>query len=336
MIKPSSIAKLAVALLLLVGCATEVAHAQDVSARAWVLTDAKSGEYLAGENASARLPMASTTKIMLALVALQEVGLNREVTVSWEAASLAKPPYSNVGLAAGDVLSVRALLEATMISSGDDAAYALAEHLGGGSVDDLLDKMNREAEAFGLEDTHFENPVGFDASGQYSSARDLAQMTHLAMGYPEFRELVSTTYATISTRDRKIPLTTTNDLLFTYLPATGVKTGTTPEAGQLRSAKETPEVPLGLCRTGSQGGSQRFTSSCYSRTMVTGQWACRTTESDTLPMSALLILPCPLLPITINPAPISWARVTISSSALPSLRCLSLTVPPESSILLTC
>ncbi len=196
-----------------------------------MLTDARRGEYLAGENASARLPMASTTKIMLALVALQEADLDKEVTVSREAAAFAKPPYSNVGLVAGDVLSVRELLEATMISSGDDAAYALAETLGDGSVDDLVEKMNREAETFGLEDTHFENPVGFDASEQYSSARDLAQMTRLAMGYPEFREMVSTTYATISTRDREIPLTNTNDLLFTYQPATGVKTGTTPEAG---------------------------------------------------------------------------------------------------------
>jgi D-alanyl-D-alanine carboxypeptidase (penicillin-binding protein 5/6) len=230
-IKPSNIAKLALALALLLGYATDVAHAQDVSARAWVLTDARRGEYLAGENASARLPMASTTKIMLALVALQEADLDKEVAVSWEAAAFAKPPYSNVGLAAGDVLSVRELLEATMISSGDDAAYALAESLGEGSVDDLVDKMNREAESFGLEDTHFENPVGFDASEQYSSARDLAQMTRLAMGYPEFREMVSTTYTTISTRNREIPLTNTNDLLFTYPPATGVKTGTTPEAG---------------------------------------------------------------------------------------------------------
>jgi D-alanyl-D-alanine carboxypeptidase (penicillin-binding protein 5/6) len=168
---------------------------------------------------------------MVALVALGEANLEEEVTVSEEAAAFATPAYSNVGLLAGDVLSVRELLMATMISSGDDAAYALAEYLGDGSVQRFVEKMNREAEAFGLEDTRFENPVGFDARDQYSSARDLAQMTHRAMGYREFREMVSITYATISTQDREIPLTNTNDLLFTYPPATGVKTGTTPAAG---------------------------------------------------------------------------------------------------------
>jgi D-alanyl-D-alanine carboxypeptidase (penicillin-binding protein 5/6) len=177
------------------------------------------------------LPMASTTKIMVALVTLQEADLDEEVTVSEDAAAFARPPYSNVGLLPGDVLSVRELLMATMISSGDDAAYSLAEHIGGGSAQGFVDEMNRETEALGLDDTRFENPVGLDARDQYSSARDLARMTRQAMGYPESREMVSTTYATISTNDREIELVSTNDLLFTYPPATGVKTGTTPGAG---------------------------------------------------------------------------------------------------------
>ncbi len=235
MTKASNTAKLVAALALILGCGADVAGAQeeapDVAARAWVLTDVRSGEYLAGENASARLPMASTTKIMVALLTLQEADLEEEVTVSEEAAAFARPPYSNVGLLPGDVLSVRELLKATMISSGDDAAYALAEHLGDGSAQGFVEKMNRETEALGLENTRFENPVGLDARDQYSSARDLARMTRKAMGYPEFREMVSTTYATISTHDREIELVSTNDLLFTYPPATGVKTGTTPAAG---------------------------------------------------------------------------------------------------------
>ncbi len=239
MIKTSNTAKLvaalALALILQYGVAPcaraqEVAE-PEVAARAWVLTDVRSGEYLAGEEASARLPMASTAKIMVALVALRGADLEEEVTVSQEAAAFATPAYSNVGLLPGDVLSVRELLMATMISSGDDAAYALAESLGDGSVDDFVGRMNGEAEALGLEDTSFQNPVGLDARGQYSSARDLAEMTRLAMRYPEFREMARTTYASISTQDREIPLTNTNDLLFVYPPATGVKTGTTPAAG---------------------------------------------------------------------------------------------------------
>ena len=144
----------------------------EVAARAWVLTDLHSGETLAGKDASERLPTASTTKIMVALVALERGNLDEEVTVSPEAAAFATPAYSNVGLVSGDVLSVRELLMATLISSGDDAAYTLAEHLGGAAgVDGFVAQMNREAERLGLEDTHFENPVGFDARGHYSSAR---------------------------------------------------------------------------------------------------------------------------------------------------------------------
>jgi serine-type D-Ala-D-Ala carboxypeptidase (penicillin-binding protein 5/6) len=239
-IETSNTAKLvaALALVLVLQCvvisgarAQEAAAEPEVAARAWMLADVRSGEYLAGEDASARLPMASTTKIMVAVVALEEADLAEEVTVSQEAAAFATPAYCNVGLLPGDVLSVRELLMATMVSSGDAAAYALAESSGDGSIDDFVEMMNGEAEALALEDTHFENPIGLDARGQYSSARDLAEMSRLAMRYPEFREMVATDYATITTQDREIPLTNTNDLLFTYPLATGVKTGTTPAAG---------------------------------------------------------------------------------------------------------
>src|SRR3712207_2852529 len=228
----------ALALALVVQCGLSPhAQAQDgagepeISARAWVLTDIRSGEYLAGEGASARLPMASTTKIMVALVALEEADLDEEVTVSQEAAAFARPPYSNVGLLPGDVLSIRELLMAAMISSGDDAAYAMAESLGDGSVEAFVEKMNEEAEALRLEDTSFQNPIGLDIRGQYSSARDLAEITRQAMRYPEFREMVATDYATITTHDREIQLANTNELLYIYPLATGVKTGTTPAAG---------------------------------------------------------------------------------------------------------
>ena len=229
---------LAFALVLLPGAAgaqggAPSAAPPEVAARAWVLTDLRSGEALAGEDASARLPMASTTKIMAALVALKRGDLDEEVTVSREAAAFATPAYSNVGLVPGDVLSVRELLMATLISSGDDAAYALAEHLGGvAGVDGFVAQMNREAERLGLPDTRFENPVGFDARGHHSSARDLAEMARLAMGHAEFREWVATEHASASTPYREIPLANTNELLFSYPPATGVKTGTTPAAGE--------------------------------------------------------------------------------------------------------
>ena len=233
----------ALALVLGVQVGTGAAYAQgareaaepEVAARAWALADLRSGEYLAGENPSKELSIASTTKIMSALVVLKLGNLDEEVTVSEDAAAYATPAYSNVGLLPGDALSVKELLMATLISSGDDAAYALAEHVGGGGqagVDRFVAEMNEEAKALGLEDTHFENPVGFDARGHYSSARDLASMAELAMQNPEFRKIVSTDYAIIYTPYREIPLANTNELLFSYGPATGIKTGTTPAAGE--------------------------------------------------------------------------------------------------------
>lgn len=202
-----------------------------VAARAWTLMDIRTGEFLVGESGDERLPMASTTKIMLALVVLEEANLDEEVVISQDAASFAVPLYSNVGLFPGDTVSVRELLMASMISSGDDAAYALAEHLGDGSVEQFMEMMNRKADELSLGNTHFENPVGFDDEEHYSSARDLAKMARLAFQHPEFREIAATAEATISTQDRVIPLVNTNELLFTYAPTTGVKTGTTPAAG---------------------------------------------------------------------------------------------------------
>jgi serine-type D-Ala-D-Ala carboxypeptidase (penicillin-binding protein 5/6) len=145
-----------------------------VAAGAWALTDLQSGEFPGREDASARLPMASTTKIMAALVTLKGGNLDEEVIVSRRTAAFATPANSNDGLVVGDSLSVRELLMATLISSGDDAAYVLAEHFGGGGeagVEAFVEELNREAERLGLNDTRFENPVGFDARGHHTSAR---------------------------------------------------------------------------------------------------------------------------------------------------------------------
>lgn len=207
-------------------------EAPDAAASAWALVDAESGERLAGENVSEELPMASTTKIMTALVVFEEgVGLDEEVTVSAEAAEYARPPYSNVGLREGETLTVRELLKAAMLESGNDAAYALADHVGGGT-EGFVEMMNRYARELGLKESSFENPVGLDDPDHHSSARDLSRMARLALSYPELREIVDTPSATIDTQaGRTIPLQSTNELLATYPPATGVKTGTTPAAG---------------------------------------------------------------------------------------------------------
>jgi D-alanyl-D-alanine carboxypeptidase (penicillin-binding protein 5/6) len=208
-----------------------------LNAGSWALIDADTGLYLAGKDPDKRVSIASTTKIMVALVALDEgVNLDEQVTVSEDAASYAGSIYSNIGLYPYDRVSVRDLLTAALVPSGTDAVFALSEHLGDGSVDEFVAKMNDKAKELGLKNTHFANPAGIDAEGNYSSAKDLAKITREAMKYPEFREIVNMPEATISTQDRKIHVVTTNLLVlpnsgYDYGPATGAKTGTSAQAG---------------------------------------------------------------------------------------------------------
>ena len=211
--------------------------APKLNAGSWTLIDADTGLYLAGKDPDEQVPIASTTKVMVALVALDEgVDFDEQVIVSEDAASYAGSIYSNVGLYPYDRVSVRDLLTAALIPSGTDAVYALAEHLGDGSVDEFVAKMNDKAKELGLENTHFETPAGIDARGDSSSAADLATITREAMEHPEFRNIVDDPQATISTQDRKIEVFTTNLLVlpnsgYDYGPATGAKTGTSPQAG---------------------------------------------------------------------------------------------------------
>ena len=211
--------------------------APKLDAGSWALIDADTGLYLAGKDPDKRVAIASTTKIMVALVALDEgADLDERVTVSEDAAAYAGSVYSNVGLYPYDTVSVRDLLTAALVPSGTDAVYALAEHLGDGSVDEFVGKMNDKAKELGLENTRFENPAGIDARGNYSSAADLAKLARTAMKHPEFRDIVVQPEATISTQDREIDIVNTNLLVvpnsgYDYGPATGMKTGTSLKAG---------------------------------------------------------------------------------------------------------
>ena len=210
-----------------------------LNATSWALVDADTGLYLAGKNPDRRLPVAATTNIMTALVALEEANLGEKVAISGQAERFVGLTYSNIGLIEGERLSVRELLEAALIPSGTEAVYALSEHLGGGSVDVFVENMNQEADSMGLKNTHFENPAGLDASGHYSSARDLAAMTRAAMEYPAFAEIVDTEKSTVSTQNREIEFFNTNNLLYAYEQADGVKTGTSPQAGPCLVASAT-------------------------------------------------------------------------------------------------
>jgi serine-type D-Ala-D-Ala carboxypeptidase (penicillin-binding protein 5/6) len=239
--------------------------APKLDAGSWALIDADSGLYLAGKDQDKQVPIASTTKIMVALVALDEgLNLDEKVTVSEDAAAYAGSVYSNVGLYPYDQVSVEDLLTAALVPSGTDAVYALAEHLGDGSVDEFVGKMNGKAKEMGLKNTHFENPAGIDDPKNYSSASDLAKIARAAMEYPEFRKIVAEPEATISTQDREILVVNTNLLVvpnsgYDYGPATGIKTGTSLQAGAclVASAESGDESYIAVILDGA-GDLQRF------------------------------------------------------------------------------
>jgi D-alanyl-D-alanine carboxypeptidase (penicillin-binding protein 5/6) len=202
-----------------------------LNVRSWALVDADTGLYLAGKNPDKRLPIASTTNIMTALVTLDEANLGEKVAITGESERFVGSVYSNIGLIEGEQLNVRELLKAALIPSGTEAVYALSDHLGSGSVDAFVEDMNQKADSMGLRNTHFENPAGLDARGHYSSARDLATIATAAMEYPTFADIVDTEQDTITTQNRKLEVFNTNDLLYVYEEATGIKTGTSPDAG---------------------------------------------------------------------------------------------------------
>jgi D-alanyl-D-alanine carboxypeptidase (penicillin-binding protein 5/6) len=202
-----------------------LASAPQVSGRAYLVENATTDDVVAQMNASDRVPIASITKLMTVLVTLEHAHLDDIVTVSGSAAATGE---STINLAPGDQLTVRELVEAALIQSANDAAVALADHVGGGSRSAFVALMNAKARELGLRDTHFANPDGLDEEGHYSSARDVTRLARVAMRSAVVRDIVRRTEATISGGRR---LETWNDLLYTFPGLLGVKTGHTSGAG---------------------------------------------------------------------------------------------------------
>lgn len=180
--------------------------------------------------ADKRLSPASLTKVMTALIVLEEYRPAQVVTVGKYAA---QATGSRLRLRTGDRFSVEALLTATLIASANDACAALAE-FNAGSIDAFVEKMNERARLLGLANTHFSNPCGFDAPGHYSSASDLARIAHAALTHPKFADLVAKPDAEIATTDgkRRFHFRNKNALIGSYAPAVGVKSGYTDGAGR--------------------------------------------------------------------------------------------------------
>lgn len=219
-----------VAALFCVGFFSSSASEPALSARSAILVDAESFAVLYEKNADEKLPMASTTKIITALTAILNGDEDEVVTVS---ANAAGTEGSSVYLEVGERISLKELLFALMLESGNDAAVAIAEHISG-SVDGFAALMNETLKKIGAENTNCVTVNGLDAPEHYTTARDLALITRYALKWELFKELVSTQTKSVSfsgSSDGRM-LVNHNKLLKSYEGATGVKTGYTKKSGR--------------------------------------------------------------------------------------------------------
>ncbi len=197
-----------------------------VRARGAVVLDVESDHVLASRNADARLAPASLTKMMTALVALDHAPLTETIRATEQ--SRAEPTI--IGLEPGDTLPLEQMLYGLMLNSGNDAALAIAETIGGGSIERFVGWMNDRAQTMGLKNTRFANPNGLDQMGHYSSARDLAEIARAVMAEPTLARIVGTQRVTYDGPPLYV-FFNSNPLLGQYEGLDGIKTGFTDDAG---------------------------------------------------------------------------------------------------------
>ncbi len=196
-----------------------------VSAENAIVLDAATGRVLYEKSADERGLIASTTKIMTALLVCEQCNVLDRMRIPKEAVGI---EGSSLYLKEGEVLTIQELLYGLMLHSGNDAAVALAIYCGG-TVEGFVELMNDKAHLLDLKDTHFENPNGLDSPGHYSTARDMAKLTAYAMKNPIFSKTVSTKTVNITNRS----LRNHNKLLWLVEGTDGVKTGFTKAAGRI-------------------------------------------------------------------------------------------------------
>ena len=198
-----------------------------LNAKAWVVVDARTGEPLAGHAENRHLPMASTTKMMTAYLAIKRLPLGKKVKAGDYQGD---PAESLMGLEAGQMVSVRDLLYGLMMLSGNDAAVTLAEAVSGSEAQ-FVRLMNRTASRLGLDDTHYNNPVGLDGPSHYTSAADLASLGRDVMEIPRLRKIAGSRMAKLTSYNPPLVIETTDSFLRDNAWARGIKTGHTLKAG---------------------------------------------------------------------------------------------------------
>ena len=215
--------------VLTVYASSSVAEELKVSARSAALYQPDTGRFIFTKNHKRRMHMASTTKIMTALLALEQtddLSLKVEIDKSAEGVE-----GSSAYLKAGELVTMRELIYALLLQSANDAAVAIAVEISGG-IDEFAELMNDRAKEIGLEDTHFTNPHGLDDEQHYTTAHDLAIIAAEAMKNEDFCSVASTYKKTITDGERRRTYINHNKLLKRYEGAIGVKTGFTDESGR--------------------------------------------------------------------------------------------------------
>ncbi len=190
---------IAIAITLLFCLTIIIADTPEIHSKAAILINADSGQVLYSQNENQALPIASTTKILTALIILENADLNASITTS---ANFTNPGGSHIAIDREETLLIKDLLYALLVESANDAAVALAEGEAG-SVEAFVEKMNARAAELGAQNSHFANPHGLDAEGHAVTAADLAIIAAAAMQNPTFREMVKTKRYTIAPTNKK-------------------------------------------------------------------------------------------------------------------------------------
>jgi D-alanyl-D-alanine carboxypeptidase len=203
-----------------------------LTAERWITYDANVDVVLASWNANDRAPMASVTKVMTAIVVLENEDLGTVVTIPSFATGARG---SRAGLVAGELWTVSDLLIAMIVRSGNDAALSLAYFVGGESISSFVSMMNAKASALGMTNTRFANPNGLDADEHYSTARDLLTLIIASQEYPDIQRISRIRLVSMpeDPNGKSRTFTTTNMLLGSYPGVTGLKTGDTPQADKV-------------------------------------------------------------------------------------------------------
>ena len=199
-----------------------------VNAKCAIAMEKQTGNILFEQNAYEIVPMASTTKIMTALIAIEQGDLEKDIIISKNASSVRG---SKAGYKCNESIKLKELVYGLMFKSGNDAAIAIAEEIGG-SVEGFSEIMNHYARSIGILDSHFESPHGLDSSKHYSSAYDLAVLTCRGMDYPLFREIVGCKSISKEKYNFSRDYNNINKILWMIPGANGVKTGYTGGAGK--------------------------------------------------------------------------------------------------------